>query len=191
MIFPVSRIKKTAAAALLLLGFTLVLSGCIHESKPIEPMARPCIPPAGVNLEQAMNQARSDLVFMECQMQFDAYFQRLLDIGTGDPKQENNRLFSEFLQWANQAGLINRLQAKNRYNRYFNSTFMSLPDEYNTCSICGKKDRVYTDMAMELRQKEKGMRDICRDMTAYNQTVNLYTNIQTVLEATCTACDAR
>lgn len=183
--------SKKAMMSALIFGIAFFMSACHHTPEPQAPMAHPCIPPTGVGLEQAMSRTRADLANMECQMRFDSYFQRLLDIGAGSPNTENRRLFSEFLVWASQNGLINRVQAEDRYNRYFNTTFMTLPDDYNTCSVCDKKDKLFFAMDSELRQKETGLLKICRDKESYYQAAAQFGDMKTVLEAACTACGAR
>ena len=40
-------------------------------------------------------------------------------------------------------------QSRDYYNRYFNSTFMSLPDDYNICSAAAKKDGLVAALGEE------------------------------------------
>ena len=98
-----------------------------------------CILPAGVNLEEALDHSRADLGHLECEPLFDSYFDRLIDVAKRDPDLQNKRKFSDFLQWANDEGIVDKIQARDYYNRYFNTTFMSLPDDFNVCSSCSEK----------------------------------------------------
>ena len=49
-------------------------------------------------------------------------------------KPENKRVFSEFLVWSSDQGLLSKRQAEDYYNRYFNVKFMSMKGDYNNCS---------------------------------------------------------
>ena len=176
--------------AMLMLG--LVVSGCQPQQRPVRPapvVVPLCVPPTGIGLEKAIARTRTDLASYECQKKLDAYFQRLLEIAEGDPNLENKRLFSEFLLWCNSEGILTKVQSRNYYNRYFNDTFMSLPDEYNVCSSCPKRADIVRDMEVELRQKEQGLMRACGDRNAYYSAQEQYDTILIVLEATCLACE--
>jgi len=169
----------------LALGVVLFLS-CGRQ-----PYVNPsCTLPSGVNLEQALDHAKKDLAHLECEILFDSYFERLVDVAQRDPALENKRRFSDFLQWANTEGIIDKIQARSYYNRYFNTTFMSLPDEYNVCSSCSEskqKDLEY-QLEEELGQKEVGLLRACQDKNAYYLAADQYNAIMLLLDATCTAC---
>ena len=80
---------------------------------------------------------------------FDSYFGQLIDVAKRDPDMENKRRFSEFLEWAHDQGIIDKIQARSYYNRYFNTTFMSLPDDYNVCSSCPEETKKDIENQME------------------------------------------
>ena len=101
----------------------------------------------------------------------------------------SNILFSEFLLWCNSEGILTKVQSRDCYNRYFNDTFMSLPDAYNVCSSCPKKEDIMRDMEAELRQKEVGLMKACGDRDTYYSAHEQYNTILVVLEATCLACE--
>ena len=149
-----------------------------------------CTLPSGVNLEEALAHSRKDLGHLECETMFDNYFVRLIDVAKRDPDMENKRRFSEFLEWTHDQGIIDKIQARSYYNRYFNTTFMSLPDDYNVCSSCPEetlKD-IENQMEKELRQKEDGLLRACRDKSAYYKASDQYNSILLLLDATCTSC---
>ena len=149
-----------------------------------------CTLPSGVDLEEALAHSRKDLGHLECETMFDSYFGQLIDVAKRDPDMENKRRFSEFLEWSHDQGIIDRIQARSYYNRYFNTTFMSLPDEYNVCSSCPletKKD-IENQMEKELRQKEDGLLRACRDKSAYYKASDQYNSVLLLLDATCTSC---
>ncbi len=149
-----------------------------------------CTLPSGVNLEEALDHSRADLARLECEQMFDGYYDRLLDVAKRDPDMENKRRFSEFLVWANEEGIIDKIQARNYYNRYFNTTFMSLPDDFNVCSSCTDiaKSNLEQDLQQELGQKEEGLLRACQDKPAYYAAADQYNSILLLLDATCTAC---
>ena len=149
-----------------------------------------CTYPSGVNLEEALAHSRKDLQRLECEQLFDTYYGRLIDIAKRDPDIENRRRFSDFLMWANNEGVIDKIQARYYYNRYFNMTFMSLQDDFNVCSSCSEdaKRDLETELHKELGQKEDGLLRACQDKQAYYAAADQYNSILLLLDATCTAC---
>ncbi len=162
-----------------------LLSGCQTTAEPACPL------PQGTNVERSFTHARGDLSRSECQFRFDAYFERLLDIAAGDPSPQNSERFSQFLVWANDQGIISKISAKEHYNRYFSAKFVSLPDDYSNCSYtCRKKQEIISNMKTELRDKDRGLLKVTGDKRKYAEANRLYDSVQTLLEATCKACDA-
>ncbi len=171
---------------LIMIVFGLAILSCENRNY-IKPS---CTLPSGVDLEDALDHSRRDLSHLECETMFDSYFDRLIDVAKRDPHMENKRRFSEFLEWAHGQGIIDKIQARDYYNRYFNTTFMSLPDEYNVCSSCTeetKKD-IENQMQKELGQKEEGLLRACRDKNGYYKASDQYNSILLLLDATCTSC---
>jgi hypothetical protein len=126
-----------------------------------------------------------------CAAYFDSYYDDLLRTAEGDPKPENKRVFSEFLVWSADEGLLSKRQAKEYYNRYFNVKFMTLASDYNNCShTCPRRDRVLLDMERELGDKERGLLKVSLDNDGYYRADELFKEVELVLEATCTACAA-
>jgi hypothetical protein len=165
-------------------AITTTLAAC--SSYPTQKTA--CSLPQGPNLEQAISQARFDLE-TGCEHEFDAYFQRLLAIAEGDPKQENKASFSDFLLWSNDAGLLSKRQARETYNRYFGIKYVSLISDYSVCAqTCPNQSDVMRDMNRELGDKEQGLLKISADRLNYTRASNLYQETELVLEATCEAC---
>ena len=163
---------------------TTSLTAC--SSNPTQVTA--CSLPEGPNLERAISAARFDLE-TGCEHEFDRYFQRLLAIAEGDPKKENKASFSDFLLWANDAGLLSKRQARETYNRYFGIKYVSLISDYSICSqTCPHQSDVMRDMNRELADKEQGLLRISADRLNYTRASNLYQETELVLEATCEAC---
>lgn len=173
--------------AFLIFAFlSLLMSACGNRQY----IAPSCTLPAGVNLEAALAHSKEDLGHLECEVLFDSYYDRLIEVAKRDPDLQNKRRFSDFLQWANDDGIIDKIQARNYYNRYFNTTFMSLPDDFNVCSSCSEKKQQDLEIRLEeeLGQKENGLLRACQDKDAYYVAADQYNSIMLLLDATCTAC---
>jgi hypothetical protein len=176
-----TQIRTLTAATLLFSVFTL--ASCASTPPP-------CNGPQTKNLNAAISEVKQTLS-NGCEAHFDRYYDDLLTIAEGDPKAKNKRLFSEFLVWSSDEGLLSQRQAKNYYNRYFNVKFMSLQSDYNNCShTCPVRDRVMLDMERELSEKERGLLKVSLDAEGYYRADELYQEVELVLEATCTACAA-
>ena len=69
--------------------------------------------------------------------------------------------------------------------------FNAMQGDYNNCShTCPRRDRVMRDLERELSDKERGLLKISQDNASYYRADELYQELELVLEATCTACDA-
>ena len=149
-----------------------------------------CPSPQTRNLDSAIGFVKTSLQ-TGCEAHFDRYYDDLLTIAEGDPKPENKRIFSEFLVWSGDQGLLSTRQAQEYYNRFFNVKFMSMKGDYNNCShTCPNKQRVLFDMERELTDKERGLLKVSEDREGYYRADRLYQEVELVLEATCTACAA-
>ena len=159
-----------------------VLASCASEPS--------CEGPQSRNLAVAVDQVKGSLA-NGCTAYFDSYYDDLLRTAEGDPKPENKRIFSEFLVWSADEGLLSQRQAKEYYNRYFNVKFMTLASDYNNCShTCPRRDKVLLDMERELSDKERGLLKVSLDNEGYYRADELFKEVELVLEATCTACAA-
>jgi hypothetical protein len=178
--FPLT--KSISGLLILSLG-VLGLASCASSPPP-------CNGPQSKDLGRAIAEVKSTLA-AGCEAHFDRYFDDLLRIGEGDPKAGNKRVFSEFLIWAKDEGLLSKRQASDYYNRYFNVKFISLAGDYNNCShTCPRRDRILLNMERELSDKERGLMKVSLDNQAYYRADELYQEVELVLEATCTACAA-
>jgi len=150
----------------------------------------PCDNPQTRNLSAAVDHVK-DSLSSGCAAHFDRYYDDLLRTAEGDPKPGNKRVFSEFLVWSADEGLLSQRQAKDHYNRYFNVKFMTLQSDYNNCShTCPRRDRIMLDMERELSDKERGLLKVSLDNDGYYRADELFQEVELVLEATCTACSA-
>ncbi len=134
--------KYTAGVLLSIIASGLLMASCATSP--------PCDGPQTKNLNAAMNEVRSNLTD-GCSAYFDSYYDDLLSIAEGDPKAENKRLFSEFLVWSSDQGLLSQRQARDYYNRFFNVKFVSMQSDYNNCShTCPRRTKVMLDMISTL-----------------------------------------
>jgi len=179
------RIHKTASGFVSVAIALLFLSLASCATSP-----PPCDGPTTKNLDAAISLVQYKLND-GCAAHFDRFYDDLLTIAEGDPKAENKRKFSEFLVWTTDEGLLSQRQAREHYNRYFNIKFVSLQSDYNNCShTCPRRDRVMRDMERELSDKERGLLKVSLDNSGYYRADELYQEVELVLEATCTACEA-
>ena len=187
------KLSKLTNSITIEVSFIAVLALLIFSCGNKQYLKASCTLPSGVNLEEALDHSRKDLARLECEPMFDSYFERLLDVAKRDPDIENRRRFSDFLIWANSGGIIDKIQARDYYNRYFNTTFISLPDDFNVCSSCpeGRKRDLELELQKELGQKEDGLLRACQDKPAYYAAADQYNSILLLLDATCTACGNR
>ena len=170
--------------ATLLVAFTAFALASCASSPP------PCEGPQSRNLSAAVDHVKGALG-NGCAAHFDRFYDDLLRTAEGDPKPENKRVFSEFLVWSADEGILSQRQAKEYYNRYFNVKFMSLKGDYNNCShTCPNKQKVLFDMERELSDKERGLLKVSLDSDGYYRADQLFQEVELVLEATCTACAA-
>jgi len=176
--------KSIVTATLAVAAMATALTAC--NSNP--PKATACSLPDGPDLDRAISAARFDLE-TGCEHQFDQYFQRLLTIAEGDPKKDNKASFSEFLIWANEAGLLSQRQARETYTRYFGVKYVSLISDYSVCDrTCPRQQEVMREMNRELVDKEQGLLKVSADRREYYRANRLFQEAELVLEATCEAC---
>lgn len=169
-------------AALLVVAAT-ALAGCATSTPECALADTP-------NLDAAVHSAQARLS-AGCDVYFDSYMDQLLEVAAGDPDPENRRVFSEFLVWTSDTGLLSKRQAQETWNRYFNVKFVSLQGDYNNCALtCPVRQQVMTKMEQELADKERGMLQAAQDRAGYYRADRLLQETELVLEATCRACAA-
>jgi len=179
----IEGISARCKTTLLIAVSAIVVASCAATPPP-------CNGPQTRNLDHAIDDVKANLSG-GCAAHFDRYYDDLLSIAEGDPKPGNKRIFSEFLVWSGDEGLLSQRQARDHYNRYFNVKFTSMQGDYNNCShTCPSRARVMLDMERELSDKERGLLKVSLDHAGYYRADELYQEIELVLEATCTACNA-
>ena len=181
-------LKPICLYVIVVVLLSIVVTGCQHTQTTRATPPALCTLPTTMNFETAIAESKADLENTACHIRFEAYFQNLLKIAKGSPEMKNRTLFSKFLIWANEQGIITRNQSKKYYNSYFNTTFMSLPNEYNICSSCSKKEVLTREMQKELVLKEEGLLKACGDKQTYYAACKQFNSTLMVLDAVCAAC---
>ena len=182
------RYKKNFIRYILIATFSFLMVACVGCYPQNQIVQQPAVPscslPSGYDVSSAFSQARATLQNPACRSEFEAIFNKLIEISKGDPKAENKRLFHDFLLWSKENGVINTVMAKEKFHRYFMRGFYSLPDTYSVAVYCKTVDRIQRDMRDELNQKRIGLVDVCKNMAAED-----YQSLQIILTATCSALE--
>ena len=165
----------------------IITVGCTSK-EPIPAIADSCPIPSGYLVDKAFITAKSTLSNPECRYKFETIFLSLLQICSGTPDLDNKELFSQFLTESKNRGIISRNQAKEYYTKYFSSRFVSLPDNFSTCSYCSRLKKIMGECKSELQAKELGLLKACNDTLSYNKAFGDLEKIEIILEATCSAC---
>ncbi len=137
----------------------------------------------------AFEQTRRQLADAACARRYDEFEAALLAVATGDPGAGNKQHFHGFYNWSVEQGLISRLQAKERYSRYFSTGYgQSLPDDANTCSLGKRKARVIEHLAVEAGAKKRGLLEISGDREAWFAAKRKHDDLVFLLETVSLAC---
>lgn len=148
-----------------------------------------CSVPTSKSVDQAFTEAREDLAHPQCQFQFDAYVETLLDTAAESPGEANRKRFSELFGFARDEGILSESQAASRYRRYFTSEFVTLETRYNNCSTtCRNTEEVRRELRAELDDKDLGLLRVADDEQAFDRADREFNQLLTLIEATCSAC---
>jgi hypothetical protein len=178
--------KKTTWLTLCLAAMMCMQLACVGQQKT--PPSNPCTLPSGHLVDAAFQTARSTLSQPDCRYQFDAVFAALLQVCEGSPDMAHKEAFSDFLVWSKDQGIISTIQAQERYNRYFTARYVSMPDDYNTCSYCPQLRSILSACHDELRDKQTGLLRVCGDKATHAKASSDLQKLELILEATCAAC---
>ncbi len=176
---------------MLVMAISLISVGCVSRKAPAPPrVVENCPLPSGYLVDQAFATAQSTLSTPSCRYKFDPVLSSLLNICNGAPDMKNKELFSGFLLWAKEEGIISKVQAEEYYTRYFAHRFVSLPDTYQICSHCNDLKTLLANCRNELKDKELGLIKACGDKSTYAKASDDFDKIEVILGATCSACAA-
>jgi hypothetical protein len=170
----------TAASAL-----AGALGGCATSPPP---RAASCELEPPSTLDSMTQTARVELATPVCRDQFPAYFELALKRAESSPDEKNRTRFADLIKTSSDQGLVTQVQARELYNRYFHTTYVSLPSDYNICSTLRSKDQLFAALETELADKRRGMLTIAADRAGFQEAQRQYNDLQLVLEATALAC---
>jgi len=140
-------------------------------------------------LEDVVAEAQNKLA-SGCETQFSSYYQQLLQVGAGFPKPENAIVFQDSLRWSVNQGIVSKIQAGERYDRYFSTTFSGLSGTQSVASsVCPQLDQTLSNLRSELEDKQTGLQGILGQQDRYQQATRLYYNLELNLHAACAATD--
>ncbi len=161
----------------------LLLAGCATTPAPMN-----CVAPSGNLMEPAFSRAKTSLGYTECWSQFDQYFDSLLATAEGDPKPDNIALFSDFVGWSVERGVVTRLEGSELFTRYFSPTFVSLPNDRSVCSAVRTNPALAADVENELRLKYRGLVKVGASNDTYAQAAREQASLDQILGAMDSAC---
>lgn len=161
----------------------------VRHAVPVSRPSYTCTRPHGKNVASAFVHARNELSNAECKGRYHEYFASLIEISSGDPGRHQGANFESFIDWSITQGLLNMREAKDLYTRYFGIKYISLQNDFSSCSsTCRVKDKTFVDMQEELVDKEKGLLQVLGNKTAYAKANHLNGALRTILDATCDTC---
>ena len=173
------RLLKTT-----LLGIGLALLwGCSTTPPPNN-----CIAPSGKLVAPAFARAQSSLAYSECWSQFGSYFDSLLTAAEGDPKEENIEMFSDFVGWSIQRGVVTKVAGSELFTRYFSPNFVSLPNDRSVCSAVRSNPKLNKEVELELRDKYRGLVSVAGNNATYAQAAREQASLVQILGAMESAC---
>lgn len=181
--------RNIAVTLLALAGAGITACASNPISVPGLSSSNDCALSGTLKLEDAAADAQSKLA-AGCESQFSNYYQRLLQVGAGFPKADNAAVYQEFLRWNVNQGIVSRVQAGQRYDRYFSTTFSSLSGNQSVASsVCPRLNETLGELRSELEDKQTGLQGILGQQDRYQQATRLYYNLELNLHAACAATE--
>ena len=164
-----------------LLWISLLLSGYTF--------AADCQLSYDTRLEPMLDQVKQRLSHKRCKSQYFDYFEQLLQTAAGQPDATNRSTFRSFLGWSVERSLLTEAQGKNLYNRYFNTTFVSVNQRRAICTLGHHGiESMFNEMQQELADKKRGLYAILNDKDAYFDASRQLISSRLVIGAAAIAC---
>jgi hypothetical protein len=160
-------------------------TGCASTPPPV---AATCTLDPPASLGSLADAARTALAGSACRGHFAEFFELALKRAESSPDEANRARFAALIRQGAEQGLVTDFEGKQLYNRYFHTTYVSLPGEYNVCSTLRSKDKLLGALETELADKRRGILTVAADRTGFQEAQRQYTDLVLVLEATALAC---
>ena len=123
-----------------------------------------------------------------CISQFDSYVGQLMEVAKGYPRPENSTEFKNFFRWSVDQGYVSKVQATDRFNRYFSYKYNALDKQRSiAAAVCPKLDETMVDLRDELADKKLGLQEVNASPQKYQKAQRLYYELELNLEAVCAA----
>jgi hypothetical protein len=151
---------KTIKTILLISILSVFAAACKPTSKPLPeaPLANyTCELSQSKIVSVAFDETQVALSNTSCWSDFDAHFNNLLSIASGDPTPEHKKTFADFLRRSEAQGIISKVQLKQTYTRYFTGFFASLPKDESNCKAGQDINKLTRNLDTEMRDKQKGL----------------------------------
>lgn len=181
-----NTLSQLSLAALLSVG-TIGCAGLEAKSTAAEPTYSDCQITQGARLNEAAGDLTGKIRAGTCR-NFEEAFHNLMAAGLEDPDQGNREIMARFITSAQDQNLVSRKQAQETFSRHFHSTFVSLPDTFQTCSSLADKAGLFKAMKEELADKETSYLHVLNEPDAYKEVYRQYEDVVLVIEAADLAC---
>lgn len=180
--------SRAAAVMLLAACGAVLMAGCATQPVRTDALEGSCALAPPSTIAALVEEGQRTLSAPACRGRFDEYLQLALARAESMPAEVNRQRFADFMHGAVQQGLVSEYAARQAFNRYFHTTFVSLPADYNLCSTLRNKGALLAALATELEDKRRGLLTISADRAGFQEAQRQYTDLQLILEATALAC---
>jgi hypothetical protein len=149
-----------------------------------------CTVPTTLITATAFDESKQTLGSANCHYRFEAIFDQLKIVGSGNPGSHNTKYFASFINWSKKEGIITSKQATHLYNSYFGNVFVSLPNHGNICSHTAYDNSLQPMLDSELALKREGLVDILGNSKSFNGVYDQYEQLSFVLDMAQQACQS-
>jgi hypothetical protein len=181
-----NRCNPSVTIGLLMLALA-VLPGCAVTGAPSTAVA-PCSVKAPASMQALTADGQALLAAPACHDRFEEYVSLALKRGESAPDAANRARFAELIAAAAKAGALTEHEAQRTYTRYFHTTFVSLPADYNVCSTLRDKKGLLAGLDTELEDKRRGMLVVAADRAGFQDAQRQHADLRLVLEALDLVC---
>ncbi len=192
------KIQNKTVGFIIVMSLGFNLTGCneniVKEETLIKNDYNICAMPSSKRLSLALQQSKTALSTTYCQANFMSHFKANLEIAKGDPRSGNLELFGDFAHWAAERGIISKRDKKELLSRYFVPDFVSFKfnddlNTYSTCSLLPQKNKILSDLDIELTQKKLGFSKVLGDNKTYQTLSREKETLVSILNSTLSACE--
>lgn len=183
--------------SVLLLTLMVSMTGCMNQTQTKSSVeVRHCTMPHSKQLIVAVEESRSALNNLQCQMDYKQHFSTLVDIAAGSPDAANLNILGTQSQWMVRKGIITKRESEAMLRRYFSPQMVSLEydsdfNTYSHCSMGTKQDAMIMALKQEMDQKRRGIALALGDNPTYQTAMKEFQTAELLLESTHSACQTQ